>query len=71
VNGYVELFNGKMLYEPLKQGNSIYTLREAQVFLEQWRRHSNTRRPHISLGYKPPAREVRLKSITQPMLAGL
>lgn len=22
---------------------------------EQWRRHYNTRRPHSSLGYRPPA----------------
>jgi len=28
---------------------------QAQVIIEQWRRHYNTRRPHSSLGYRPPA----------------
>ena len=34
------------------------TLKEARVLLEQWRHHYNTKRPHSSLGYKPPAPEV-------------
>jgi hypothetical protein len=38
----------------------IYTLREAQIVIESWRRHYNTIRPHASLGYKPPAPEVFL-----------
>ncbi|MFX8090375.1 integrase core domain-containing protein, partial [Acinetobacter baumannii] len=33
----------------------FYSLKEAQVVIEQWRRHYNTRRPHSSLGYHPPA----------------
>ena len=36
----------------------FYTLREAQIVIESWRRHFNTIRPHASLGYKPPAPEV-------------
>ena len=31
------------------------TLKEAQVLTEQWRHVYNHIRPHISLGYKPPA----------------
>jgi len=69
-NGYVESFNGKMRDELLNR-EQINTLREAQVLLEQWRRHYNTRRPHSSLGYKPPAPEARLETIIQPALAGL
>ena len=69
-NGYVESFNGKMRDELLNR-EQINTLREAQVLLEQWRRHYNTRRPHSSLGYKPPAPESRLGTITQPVLVGL
>src|SRR5262245_21179879 len=38
----------------------FYTLREAQIVIESWRRHYNTIRPHASLGYKPPAPEVFL-----------
>lgn len=28
---------------------------EAKIVIEGWRQHYNTRRPHSSLGYKPPA----------------
>ncbi|MCZ6690335.1 MAG: integrase core domain-containing protein, partial [Planctomycetota bacterium] len=35
-----------------------YTLREAKVLVEGWRRHYNTVRPHSSLGYRPPAPEA-------------
>jgi len=53
-NGYHESFNGKLRDECLN-GEIFYSLKEAQVIIEQWRRHSNTRRPHSSLGYRPPA----------------
>jgi len=33
----------------------FYTLKEAQILIEQWRRHYNEIRPHSSLGYRPPA----------------
>jgi transposase InsO family protein len=29
-----------------------------QIIIESWRRHSNTVRPHGSLGFRPPAPEV-------------
>lgn len=53
-NGYCESFNGKMRYE-LLNGELFYTLKEAQVIIEKWRRHYNEVRPHASLGGKPPA----------------
>jgi putative transposase len=56
-NGYCESFNSKLRDELLK-GEIFYTLREAQVIIENWRRHYNTVRPHSSLGYRPPAPEV-------------
>jgi putative transposase len=56
-NGYVESFNGK-LRDELLNGEVFYTLAEAKIVIEQWRRHYNTVRPHSSLGYKPPAPEV-------------
>jgi len=34
------------------------TLREAQVLIEDWRRHYNRDRPHSSLGYNRPAPEA-------------
>jgi putative transposase len=56
-NGYVESFNGKLRDELLNR-EIFYTLTEAQVLLERWRIHYNTRRPHSSLGYRPPAPEA-------------
>jgi putative transposase len=56
-NGYVESFNGK-LRDELLNGEVFNTLREAQVLIEQWRRHYNRVRPHSSLGYRPPAPET-------------
>ncbi|MEK0326923.1 MAG: transposase, partial [Nitrosopumilus sp.] len=53
-NGYNESFNGK-LRDELLNGEIFFTLKEAQVLVEQWRRHYNTIRPHSSLGYRPPA----------------
>jgi transposase InsO family protein len=36
----------------------FYTLKEATILIEQWRRHYNALRPHSSLGYQPPAPET-------------
>ena len=36
----------------------FFTLAEAKVLIEQWRREYNTIRPHSSLGYRPPAPEA-------------
>ena len=56
-NGYIESFNAR-LRDELLNGEIFYTLKEAQIIVESWRRHFNTIRPHESLGYKPPAPEV-------------
>jgi len=53
-NGYNESFNGKLRDECLNQ-EIFYSLKEAQIIIEQWRRHYNTKRPHSALGYRPPA----------------
>ena len=58
-NGYCESFNSKLRDELLK-GEIFYTLKEAKMVIESWRRHYNTARPHSSLGYKPPAPEAVL-----------
>ena len=55
--GDVEAFNGK-LRDELLNGEMFNTLREAQVLIEEWRRHDNRVRPHSSLGYRPPAPET-------------
>ena len=56
-NGYIESFNGK-LRDELLNGEIFYTLLEAQVIIEGWRREYNTFRPHSSLGYRPPVPET-------------
>ncbi len=56
-NGYLESFNGK-LRDELLNGEWFYTLGEAQVISERWRRQYNAVRPHSALGYRPPAPEA-------------
>jgi len=56
-NGYVESFNGKLRDELLAR-EQFDTLLEAKVLIERWRCDYNTRRPHSSLGYRPPAPEA-------------
>ena len=56
-NGYCESFNSK-LRDELLNGEIFYSLAEAKIIIESWRRHYNTKRPHSSLGYRPPDPEV-------------
>ena len=56
-NGYVESFNGKLRDELLDR-EIFYTLAEAKILIERWRREYNTVRPHSALGYRPPAPEA-------------
>jgi len=56
-NGYIESFNGKMRAQFL-DGELFYTLKDAQILTERWRRHYNTVRPHSSLGGQPPVPET-------------
>ena len=53
-NGYIESFNGKMRDELLAR-EIFYSLKEAQLLIEMWRKQYNTVRPHSALGYRPPA----------------
>jgi putative transposase len=56
-NGFIESFNAR-LRDELLDGEIFYSLAEAKIVIESWRRHYNTVRPNGSLGYKPPAPEV-------------
>ena len=56
-NGYCESFNAK-LRDELLNGEIFYSLAEAKIVIESWRHHYNTRRPHSSLSYRPPAPAV-------------
>ena len=56
-NGYIESFNGKLRDELLNR-EIFDSLWEAKVLIERWRVEYNCRRPHSSLGYRPPAPEA-------------
>ncbi|MDG1257063.1 MAG: integrase core domain-containing protein, partial [Paracoccaceae bacterium] len=43
-------------------------LREAQIIIEQWRCHYNTKRPHSALGYRPPAPETIIPMDQWPIM---
>ncbi|UCG83489.1 MAG: transposase, partial [Dehalococcoidia bacterium] len=58
-NGYIESFNGKMRDELLNR-EVFYTLTEAEILIEQWRKEYNQIRPHSALQYRPPAPEVKV-----------
>ena len=62
-NGFIESFNAR-LRDELLDGEIFYTLREAQIVIESWRHHYNTKRPHASLGYRAPAPEVFVPALT-------
>jgi transposase InsO family protein len=67
-NGYIESFNGKMRDELLNR-EIFYTLLEAQVLIERWRKEYNHHRPHSALGYHPPVPQAWLLApIAQPGL---
>ena len=71
-NGYNESFNGKLRDEFLN-GEIFYTLPEAVVLVEQWRRLYNTVRPHSACGGLPPAPEAVKPSpwfLRMPQLQG-
>src|SRR5215207_4495923 len=65
-NGFIESFNAR-LRDELLDGEIFYSLREAQVVIESWRRHYNQVRPHASLGYRAPAPEIVLPALATRM----
>ena len=66
-NGYCESFNARFRDE-LLNGEIFYSLKEAQIIIEQWRRHYNTKRPHSALGYRPPAPETIVPMDQEPVM---
>ena len=66
-NGYCESFTARFRDE-LLNGEVFYTLKEAQIIIEQWRRHYNTIRPHSALGYRPPAPETIIPIDQRPVM---
>lgn len=61
-NGFNERFNGSLRDELLNE-ESFYSLNEAKVIIENWRKHYNEIRPHSSLNYKPPAPKITVNNL--------
>ena len=66
-NGYCESFIGRMRDE-LLIGEIFYSLREAQIIIERWRNHCNTKRPHSALGYRPPVTGATVPVEQRPIM---
>jgi len=66
-NGYCESFNARFRDE-LLNGEILYTLREAKVVIEEWRRHYNTVRPHSALRWQPPAPAAIVQMDQRPVM---
>ena len=66
-NGYCESINARFRDE-LLNGEIFFSLREAQILIEQWRRHYKTVRPHSALGYRPPAPEAFIPMDQRPVM---
>ena len=66
-HGYCESFNGRFRDE-LLNGEIFYSLREAQIIIEEWRKYYNTKRPHCALGYRPPASETIIPLDQKPIM---
>lgn len=66
-NGHVESFNARFRDELLNR-EIFYSLREAQIIIEAWRKHYNTKRPHSALGYRPPAPETIVHMDPRPVM---
>jgi transposase InsO family protein len=70
-NGYIESFNGK-LRDELLNGEIFYSLKEAQIIIEHWRKENNTVRPHSALHYRPPAPEaVLMPELASPLMSAV
>jgi putative transposase len=54
--------------EELLNGEIFYSLREAQIIIERWRKHYNTKLPHSALGYRPPAPEAIVPIDQRPIM---
>ncbi len=66
-NGYCESFNAGFRDE-LLNGEIFYSLKEAQIIIEQWRQNYNMIRPHSALGYRPLAPEEVIAMDQRPVM---
>jgi transposase InsO family protein len=60
-------FNARFRDELLNR-EFFFSLRQAQIIIEGWRKHDNTKRPHSALGYRPPAPETIFSMENRPIM---
>lgn len=65
-NGYNERFNG-ILRDELLNGELFYSLKEAEIMVENYRQEYNHIRPHSSLNYQPPAPKILTSNLVQKL----
>jgi transposase InsO family protein len=68
-NGFVESFHGRFRDECLNR-EQLWTLTEARVVVEDYRREYNQRRPHSTLGYQSPT-QFAFQQSPSPSSVGL
>ena len=66
-NGYCESFNTRFR-DGFLNGEIFHNMNKAQVLIENWRQHYNTKRPHSALGYRPPAPEAIIPMEQRPTI---
>ena len=66
-NGYYESFNARFRDE-LLNGEIFYTLKEAQIIIEKWRKHYNTKQPHSASRYRAPAPQTIVQMDQKPVM---
>jgi transposase InsO family protein len=64
-NGFIESFNAR-LRDELLDGEIFYSLAEARIVIESWRRHYNTVRPPAGYRIRGTARATRGGSPASP-----
>jgi transposase InsO family protein len=62
-NAYSETFISRMRDELLER-EMFVNLKEAQILLEDYRKHYNHKRPHGALGYLTPAEFAAIDALT-------
>ena len=67
LDGYCSSFNGRFRDE-LRNGEIFYSLWEALIIIEEWRKHYNTKRSLSALGYRPPAPEAIVNMDQKPIM---
>lgn len=72
-HGRTAILNRSMekMRDELLNGEIFYTLKEAQILIEMWRKGYNTIRPHSALDFSPPLPVTIMVPNTQFQTVGL